>query len=163
MLHLKTRGLSFHSHWHGWSQLCFSRGTSQELACNYTFLNNVAHTQKNIFVFNDWINVKDLLLKRTPPQQKRCAWLFIVILTSPLTSPLQKSFFPLKRALCAVYSAFVKKSLLQVLFPLTEAPCLVKELPKGLVALPLVADFSCGDPAGAGADVRRAVLLARVI
>lgn len=31
------------------------------------------------------------------------------------------------------------------------------------MALPLVADFSGGDTAGAGADVGRAVLLARVI
>lgn len=42
-------------------------------------------------------------------------------------------------------------------------PCLVKKLPQGLVALPLVADFSGGDAAGAGADVGRAVLLARVV
>lgn len=42
-------------------------------------------------------------------------------------------------------------------------PCLVKELPQGLVALPLVADFGRGDAAGAGADVGRAVLLARVV
>lgn len=45
----------------------------------------------------------------------------------------------------------------------SEVPCLVKELPQGLVALPLVADFSGGDAAGAGADVGRAVLLTRVI
>lgn len=45
----------------------------------------------------------------------------------------------------------------------SEVPCLVKELPQGLVALPLVADFGCGDAAGAGADVGRAVLLTRVI
>lgn len=45
----------------------------------------------------------------------------------------------------------------------SEVPCLVKELPQGLVALPLVADFSCGDAAGTGADVGRAVLLTRVI
>lgn len=45
----------------------------------------------------------------------------------------------------------------------TKVACLVKELPKGLVALPLVADFSCRDAAGAGADIRRAILLARVI
>lgn len=31
------------------------------------------------------------------------------------------------------------------------------------MALPLVADFSCGDTAGAGADVGRAVLLAGVV
>lgn len=45
----------------------------------------------------------------------------------------------------------------------SEVACLVKELPQGLVALPLVAGFSSGDAAGAGADVGRAVLLARVI
>lgn len=49
------------------------------------------------------------------------------------------------------------------LISLSEVPCLVKELPQGLVALPLVADFSCGDAAGTGADVGRAVLLTRVI
>lgn len=42
-------------------------------------------------------------------------------------------------------------------------PCLVKELPQRLVALPLVAGLGGGDAAGAGADVGRAVLLARVI
>lgn len=46
---------------------------------------------------------------------------------------------------------------------MSEVPCLVKELPQGLVALPLVADFGGGDAAGAGADVGRAVLLTRVI
>lgn len=45
----------------------------------------------------------------------------------------------------------------------SAAPCLVKELPQGLVAFPLVADFSGGDAAGAGADVGRAVLLTRVV
>lgn len=45
----------------------------------------------------------------------------------------------------------------------SEVPCLVEELPQGLVALPLVADFSCGDAAGTGADVGRAVLLTRVV
>lgn len=47
--------------------------------------------------------------------------------------------------------------------PVSEVSCLVKELPQGLVALPLVADFGRGDAAGAGADVGRAVLLARVV
>lgn len=46
---------------------------------------------------------------------------------------------------------------------MSEVPCLVKELPQGLVALPLVADFGGGDAAGAGADVGRAILLTRVI
>lgn len=41
--------------------------------------------------------------------------------------------------------------------------CLVKELPQGLVALPLVADFGGGNATSAGADVCRAVLLARVV
>lgn len=45
----------------------------------------------------------------------------------------------------------------------SEVPRLVKELPQGLVALPLVADFSGGDAAGAGADVGRAILLTCVI
>lgn len=45
----------------------------------------------------------------------------------------------------------------------SEVPCLVKELPQGLVALPLVADFSGRDAAGARADVGRAVLLTRVV
>lgn len=45
----------------------------------------------------------------------------------------------------------------------SEVPCLVEELPQGLVALPLVADFGGGDAAGAGADVGRAVLLTRVV
>lgn len=46
---------------------------------------------------------------------------------------------------------------------MSEVTCLVEELPQGLVALPLVADLSRGDAAGAGADVGRAVLLARVV
>lgn len=41
--------------------------------------------------------------------------------------------------------------------------CLVEELPQCLVALPLVADLGGGHAAGAGADVGRAVLLARVV
>lgn len=40
---------------------------------------------------------------------------------------------------------------------------LVKKLPQGLVALALVADLGGGDPASAGADVGRAVLLTRVV
>lgn len=40
---------------------------------------------------------------------------------------------------------------------------LVEELPQGLVALALVADLGDGDAAGAGVDVGRAVLLARVV
>lgn len=42
-------------------------------------------------------------------------------------------------------------------------PYLVKELPQGLVTLPLVTDLSSGDAAGAGTDVGRAVPLARVV
>lgn len=45
----------------------------------------------------------------------------------------------------------------------SDVPCLVKELPQGLVTLPLIADFSGGDAAGAGADVGGAVLLTGVI
>lgn len=46
---------------------------------------------------------------------------------------------------------------------MSEVPCLVKELPQGLVALPLVADFGGGDATGARADVGRAVLLTGVV
>ncbi len=60
--------------------------------------------------------------------------------------------------MCAFYffSSFFHKFV-------SKVPRLVKELPQGLVALPLVADFSGGDAAGAGADVGRAILLTRVI
>lgn len=40
---------------------------------------------------------------------------------------------------------------------------LVEELPQGLVALALVADLGDRDAAGAGVDVGRAILLARVV
>lgn len=40
---------------------------------------------------------------------------------------------------------------------------LVEKLPQGLLAFAFVAHFSGGDSAGAGADVRRAVLLTRVV
>lgn len=68
------------------------------------------------------------------------------------------------RPLCCIFCFYEEISTAGAFFfPETEAPYLVKELPKGLVALPLVADFSCRDTASAGADVRRAVLLACVI
>ena len=62
---------------------------------------------------------------------------------------------------CAFQPGFFFPSFFDKL--VSEVPCLVKELPQGLVALPLVADFGGGDASGAGADVGRAVLLTRVI
>lgn len=60
-----------------------------------------------------------------------------------------------------VFSGFFSSLFFEKL--VSGVSCLVKELPQGLVALPLVADFSGGDAAGAGADVGRAVLLTRVV
>ena len=47
--------------------------------------------------------------------------------------------------------------------PIRLGGYLVKELAQRFVALPLVADLGAGHAAGAGADVRRAVLLTRVV
>lgn len=100
---------------------------------------------------------------------------------NPSNFSTSKSFFLLKHILCGVHSAFISyqsfgKPPVCVLFSelfssspfffdklASEVPCLVKELPQGLVALPLVADFSSGNAAGARADVGRAVLLTCVI
>lgn len=132
-------------------------------------------TATTSFVFDDWINVKASCWK-SKPCTERPAWLFIVIyLTTLLTYPLQNhsSFWSRSfvvdiqllsdisrlenlQCVCFLVSFFLYKLV-------SEVPCLVKELPQGLVALPLVADFSSGDAAGAGTDVGWAVLLTRVI
>lgn len=68
--------------------------------------------------------------------------------------------------MCALFSQLLSHAPPHLFFsdtPVSEVSYLVKELPQGLVALPLVADFGRGDAAGAGADVGRAVLLARVV
>jgi len=66
-----------------------------------------------------------------------------------------KESLVLKRLKCGVIPLFFTS--------VSEVTRLVEELPQGLVALPLVAHLGAGDPAGARADVGRAVLLTRVV
>lgn len=82
---------SINSYWCG-SQLNYSKGTSWELGCNYAVSHHslqYATDKKNIFRVW-WLNqCQSSALKRQDLNKKGPMWLFIVIVTTPLTFPFQ--------------------------------------------------------------------------